>query len=152
MNEPQFPKEFVQKVCPKVKEACDWRAQFKLPPDPEDDEAHAECAFIRAGAGMRCENCDLFMTRPTLNKEPDTTWLERIEQYYRELDAWEARNDPPPKVITVNGRHFSRVEWIELTTQKSDESTLKHAHRVAKGLGVGCVTSQDHNLRGDYDA
>ncbi len=94
---PKFPREFVERHCLKVMEARDWRKTFKLPPDPEDDAAYAECEFRNAGLGMECEACGLHLTRPYLHHKVDEEWLPRIEEYYRkvrEIDAAQSKKPP----------------------------------------------------------
>jgi hypothetical protein len=84
MKEPEFPREFL-KHCPKVKDAKNF-----LPDEPEEVlQMYAECAFHRAGCGMECENCKLFMTRPYLQHELDSKFLPLIEDYYRKTDEYE---------------------------------------------------------------
>lgn len=90
---PEFPRDFVRDHCRKVAKARAWRRHFNQPPDPEDDESHAECAFIPAGCGMECTECRLFLTRPFCGHKVDEEWLPRIEAYYRDLAAWEASQD-----------------------------------------------------------
>jgi len=88
MKPPEFPKEFLRH-CPKVLEAKHWHQTLKV--DEIDIEQYAECAFHSAGAGMECENCKLFLTRPFLNHELDREFLPQIEEFYRQLavyDAW----------------------------------------------------------------
>jgi hypothetical protein len=63
MSQPVFPVEFVDKLCPKVKEARKWRLIYvggTLNITPEDRK-FAECApeFTGAGNWVRCENCTL---------------------------------------------------------------------------------------------
>jgi hypothetical protein len=82
---PEFPRGFVEKHCPKVAEARDWRDRFRLPPDPADDMEFAECSFTPAGAGLKCEACDLHLTRPYCEHDFDEEWLPRIEEYDRKL-------------------------------------------------------------------
>ena len=88
MDRPVFPQGFVENHCSKVLEARSWRKHFNLPPDAEDDAAHAECAFLRAGAGMECETCDLFLTRP-VRTEAEKIYLPLIEQYYKDVEKYD---------------------------------------------------------------
>jgi len=89
---PVFPAAFY-KHCPKVLEAKDWYK--RLAPNEEFvKEDHAECAFHNAGAGMECENCRMFLTRPFLGHKVDEQFLPLIEQFYRDLEVYEkARMD-----------------------------------------------------------
>lgn len=90
MDAPVFPKEFVKNHCPKVLEARDWRKIYKVPDlTDEDDLAFAECAFQSAGCGMKCENCDKFLTRPFTHHKVDEEFLPKIEQYYKDMDVFE---------------------------------------------------------------
>lgn len=78
---PVFPKEFLQH-CPKVKDA-------KRLVDADSAEDFAECSFTRQGAGMSCDACSLWMTRPYLDHKLDREWLPKIEQYYRNVEEYE---------------------------------------------------------------
>lgn len=90
MNKPKppvFPESWY-KHCPKVLEAKDWYS--RLAPEETFEEAdHAECAFRPAGAGLECENCRKFITRPFLNHKVDEEFLPLIEQFYRDMDQYE---------------------------------------------------------------
>lgn len=86
MKPPVFPEAFL-KHCPKVLEAKDWHGRLGVEGDVED---YAECAFRPAGAGMECENCRKFLTRPFLHHEVDRQFLPQIEEFYRKLDEYES--------------------------------------------------------------
>lgn len=86
MNPPEFPKDFY-KHCLKVREAKYWHKALNK--KFEDEESYAECAFIPAGCGMKCENCNLFLTRPYLNNKTDEEFLPKIEEFYQKLDEYE---------------------------------------------------------------
>lgn len=90
MNMPEFPKEFVQKHCLKVMEARDWRKNFCLPPDPEDDEAYAECAFEKAGCGLQCENCKTYLhsVNDGIENARDK-FYPAIKKFYDDFEAYE---------------------------------------------------------------
>lgn len=87
-NPPVFPQDFISKGCRQVREAALWRSRCGLPPDKEDSEAHADCAFVPAGYGMKCEMCNMFMTRPFCGHKLDEEFLPKIERYHHELAAW----------------------------------------------------------------
>jgi len=89
MNPPTFPEEFVSSHCPKVLNARYWRQHFGIGGTPQDDVFYAECAFNKAGLGMKCENCRLFLTRPFENHEVDKKFLPLIEEYYRQSDLYD---------------------------------------------------------------
>ena len=78
IEEPVFPKAFL-KHCPQVKANG-------------GDESMAECAFNPAGAGMMCENCSLHLTSPFIREEHevDREFLPQIQEYYRNVDEYEA--------------------------------------------------------------
>ena len=99
---PEFPKEFVSKHCTQVLEARSWRRNFKLPPNPEEDEMHAECAFVTAGFGLKCENCHLFICEGPGGREADK-FTPAIRQYYRDLKVWEKEEEKrQKKIVTAN--------------------------------------------------
>tara|TARA_R100001509_G_C4712205_1_gene163728 strand:- start:74 stop:397 length:324 start_codon:yes stop_codon:yes gene_type:complete len=85
---PEFPKDFY-KHCPKVQDAKSWHQQFDKE-DEFDPEDYAECAFNRAGMGMECENCRKFLTRPCEHHPVDAEFLPKIEQFYQDLEAYDA--------------------------------------------------------------
>jgi hypothetical protein len=80
MKEPEFPKEFL-KHCPQVQDAKKMLEGY----EPEIDKValmYAECSFQRAGCGMACQSCKLFLRRPYLNHKLDEKFLPLIEKYY----------------------------------------------------------------------
>lgn len=81
MSHPEFPQGFL-KHCPKVA----FAKRFYNYDNPEDA---AECAFVNCGFGMKCENCELHLTRPFLNHDIDREFLPQIEQYYRDVVQYE---------------------------------------------------------------
>lgn len=89
MQPPVFPAEFVLHHCPLVLEAREWRDVYDVPGEPEDDAAFAQCAFIPAGRGQCCENCELHLTRPFCGHATDEKFLPQIEKYYEDLAAYE---------------------------------------------------------------
>ena len=48
----------------------------------------------------------------------------------------------PHKPITVNGRDFEIVEWVELVKHHPEETFRDHIDRVAAGLGLTAVVSR----------
>lgn len=90
MKEPVFPVEFLDQHCIMVQEARRHRRIYKIQNlTNQDDLEHAECAFQRAGAGMECQSCKLFLTRPYVGREVDEKFLPLIEQYYAEMNEYE---------------------------------------------------------------
>lgn len=86
MNQPVFPSSFFNH-CPKVIEAKAWHRHLNV--EPVDIESYADCAFINAGNGKLCENCNKFLTRPFLNLKVDEEFLPLIEEYYRKLNEYD---------------------------------------------------------------
>ena len=43
--------------------------------------------------------------------------------------------------IAINGRTMTPEQFEAMTTRRDGESVRDHAHRVARTLGIGCVTS-----------
>lgn len=84
---PDFPEGFYAH-CPKVLEAKEWGDVFCADEDT-DYTAFAQCAFHKAGNGLECENCRLFLTRPYLSHDVDREWLPQIEEYYARSDEYE---------------------------------------------------------------
>lgn len=89
MDQPIFPQEFVRNHCRKVLEARTWRKLYQVEGTIEDDMNFAECAFFRAGSGMECESCRLFLTRPFTHHEVDRKYLPQIEDFYVQLAIYE---------------------------------------------------------------
>lgn len=89
MEQPKFPEEFVKNHCPKVLEARGWRKTLNAEGSDESDTDYAECAFVSAGAGMKCENCRAFLTRPFLGHEVDREFLPQIEEYYQKVKEYD---------------------------------------------------------------
>jgi len=84
---PVFPVEFY-KHCLKVLDAKAWHS--RLAPNEEFvEQDHAECAFIDAGLGKKCENCNLFLTRPFLGRKVDEEFLPLIEKFYRDIEDYD---------------------------------------------------------------
>jgi hypothetical protein len=86
--EPVFPKEFLHDGCYKVAEAKEWREEFGLPPDPEDDLNFAECQFRHAGFGMECTSCDKFLQGVHMTPEEEK-FLPLIRKYYEDAKKYE---------------------------------------------------------------
>lgn len=84
MLEPEFPEEFVKNYCPKVLECREWGKHFGVMCDGTD---MAECAFVRAGYGMECESCRLFLTRP-MRTSAEFLFLEKIEKFYEDMQEY----------------------------------------------------------------
>lgn len=84
MLEPEFPEEFVKHHCPKVLEYEEWGERFGVQCDGTD---MAECAFVRAGYGIECENCKLFLTRP-MRTNTEFLFLEKIEKFYEDMQEY----------------------------------------------------------------
>lgn len=97
---PEFPKEFIKNHCPKVKEARDWAKHFKS--EETEFEDYAECAFHNAGCGIECESCNLFLTRP-MRTETEFKFLERIEQFYVEMDELHKKEEKEKRDLLQNG-------------------------------------------------
>lgn len=92
MEEPKFPKGFEEKYCSQVSAARSWRKHFNLEADPEDDLAHAECAFVRRGLGLECESCRFFLTRP-IRTNAEKEYLVAIEKYYADYAIYEKEEE-----------------------------------------------------------
>lgn len=43
--------------------------------------------------------------------------------------------------ISINGRHFTRDEFVALVTPRPTETVTDHARRLASVLGIGLVIS-----------
>ncbi len=89
MDKPIFPQEFIEKHCGSVREARYWRKHYHLPPDPDDELAHAQCEFYGQGSGLGCTNCDVWLRRPFLNNKVDEKWLPVLEKFYSDMKIWE---------------------------------------------------------------
>ncbi len=50
---------------------------------------------------------------------------------------------PEKKKISLNGKDFTRSEYLTLVAFAPGETISEHAHRLAKRLGIGCVTNND---------
>lgn len=82
MEQPEFPKDFYQH-CPKAIVAA------KNPEIGQENAwEFAECAFVTAGVGLRCENCNLHLTTPSCGREVDEKFLPIIKDYYKRLDEY----------------------------------------------------------------
>lgn len=53
---------------------------------------------------------------------------------------------PETKTITINRRDFTASEFNALVERQDGEKTTEHAHRLARALGVGCVTSRAETI------
>lgn len=99
MDEPKFPEGFVKEVCGAVKEARQYRKQFGNPPDPEEDEAYAQCDFRSQGFGLACTMCHVWLRRPYLGNKVDEEWLPLLEKYYKDFKEWDRlQNDTQGEV------------------------------------------------------
>jgi hypothetical protein len=87
MDAPVFPQEFIEKHCWHVSEAKDWRRNFNLPPDPEEDRMYADCEFRPAGCGMECTSCKKFLAGIHMTAEEER-FLPLIRKYYKDSDAY----------------------------------------------------------------
>jgi hypothetical protein len=87
MKPPVFPESFY-KHCPKVQSAKDFHKKFQVG-DEFVEQDWAECAFINAGCGKKCENCSKFLGRPFLGHAVDEEFLPLIEKFYDDLEAYE---------------------------------------------------------------
>lgn len=114
MEPPKFPEEFMTRHCRKVLEARHWRKVYKAEGTEADDLYFAECAFNPAGSGLACENCDLHLTRPFCGHKTDEKWLPVIEQFYKDLAAyekWEAAEEEKQNQIKKQEDKF-RMECL----------------------------------------
>jgi glutathione S-transferase len=85
MKMPIFPQDFIEKRCPKVREARYWREYYNPKGFvPDDDLTHAECAFAPAGFSVKCENCGVF-----LHNQQDDDYRDRIKKYYEDMAEYE---------------------------------------------------------------
>jgi hypothetical protein len=74
----KFPQGFVRECCLAVKMAkqhCQNWSNEELP--AEEADKFAECSFVSAGAGMKCENCGKFIS-------PGDPYFEEIKNFYKE--------------------------------------------------------------------
>jgi hypothetical protein len=53
---------------------------------------------------------------------------------------------PERKTITLNRRSFTPSEFAALTEREPGEKVTEHSHRLARALGIGCVTSHAETL------
>ncbi len=86
MSEPVFPQDFVQTCCPKVGEARRWYKTL-APDETINPSDYAECAFIKAGFGLKCENCGLFICEPPQTKADE--FCSKIRQFYKQIKEYE---------------------------------------------------------------
>ncbi len=104
MLPPVFPAVFVENHCPQVLEARHWRQHFeKSKEKDESDNDYAECAFVSAGSGLKCENCQLFLTKPIQYKSEN--YIDAIKEYYRQSDlyyAWQKEQIAKENATLVN--------------------------------------------------
>lgn len=93
MDMPEFPRGFIEIECGKVAEARWWRKNFGLPPDDKDDANYAQCEFISAGCGLKCENCDKFMSTTPPCSFGEKKYVPLIEKFYKDLAEWEKKSE-----------------------------------------------------------
>lgn len=105
MEPPEFPEEFVLKHCRQVERARRSIGRHEALSDG-DLAGFAECTFTSAGAGLKCESCSLFMTRPFCGYKLDEEWLPRIEQYYRDLATWEQHERDEAAIAATHGAYI----------------------------------------------
>lgn len=87
MEMPEFPKDFMENCCPKVSEARKWRKRYNEGGSDDDDLYYAECAFVTAGCGLKCENCPLYIhydTSGAYNKQD--FYYPQIKEFYKKMD------------------------------------------------------------------
>ncbi len=110
MEMPEFPQGFVKNHCSKVLEARYWRKYHNQPPDPEDDEANAECGFVVRGFGLECENCRKFIC-PLPPKGEADEYYAAIKKYYDDMDKYE--------------KYTKTDEYKEIQRRKEAEATAQ---------------------------
>jgi hypothetical protein len=107
MDFPQFPKDFCLAHCPKVLEERRYRLRYTGERDDEADLQVAECAFVRRGYGLTCENCELHVS-PCRRAGgeliyPQDKHHEAIKSYYDAVAAWEKEEKRVQVEGLING-------------------------------------------------
>lgn len=102
---PEFPKDFFP-YCPCfLEEKENYRLYGDVEIPDEDAKNFAYCAFVSAGVGLKCENCDLFLTRDFqggYNNLIARRFLSKIESFYEEMHIYEKKLEEERKLKKEN--------------------------------------------------